>query len=160
MCTCWSVARTDAAVGTYSRVTMKIEGGRGGPDVHDARVTLGSAGVADELTVQCEVHGEAVVLRLDGDIDMVTAPVVNKSIKAALAQSPSVLVVELSGVEFMASAGLAELATGHHLAGKRTAFRVVAPRRATSRPLELVGLTEVFGVFATLEDALETPAGA
>ncbi|HEX6353432.1 STAS domain-containing protein [Actinophytocola sp.] len=88
-----------------------------------------------------------------------TAPVVTKSIKTTLQQSPSVLVVDLSGVEFMASAGIAELAAGHRLAGECTAFRVVAPSRATSRPLEMVGLTEVYGVFLTLEDALAPSTG-
>ena len=114
--------------------------------------------MAEELAVRSEVHGNAVVLRLDGDLDLVTAPMVNKSIKAALEQSPPVLVVDLSGVEFMASAGLAELVAGHQLAGPRTAFRVVAPNRATSRPLEMVGLTTVFGVFPTLDEALASPA--
>jgi hypothetical protein len=45
--------------------------------------------------------------------------VVNKSIKAALQQTPRVLIVDLSEVEFMASA---ELATGHRLAGPGIAF--------------------------------------
>jgi anti-sigma B factor antagonist len=114
--------------------------------------------VAEDLTVRSEVHGDAVVLRLVGDIDLMTAPIVNQSIKIALQQSPPVLIVDLSGVEFMASAGLAELATGHRLAGPGTAFQVVAPNRATSRPLEMVGLTTVFDVFPTLDDALENLA--
>jgi len=159
------VARTDRGVGIYARVD----------DVDRPRSPLGEAAVVDsvsrmlarvgearavaeDLTVRSEVHGDAVVVRLDGEIDLVTAPIVNKSIKAALEQFPPVLVVDLSGVVFMASAGLAELLTGHRLAGQRTAFRVVAPSRVTSRPLEMVGLTAVFGVFATLEDALASPA--
>jgi anti-sigma B factor antagonist len=115
--------------------------------------------MVEDLTVRSEVHGDFVVLRLAGDIDLVTAPLVNQSIKAALEQTPPVLVVDLTGVEFMASAGLAELSTGYRLAAPGTTFRVVAPSRATSRPLEMVGLTEVFGVFPTLDDALTTPTG-
>jgi anti-sigma B factor antagonist len=115
--------------------------------------------VTDQLTVRTEVRDNAVVLLFAGDIDLVTAPIVNQAVKTALQQAPDVLVVDLGGVGFLASAGLAELVTGHRLAGERTAFRVVAPSRATSRPLEMVGFTEVFGVFPTLDDALATPEG-
>lgn len=115
--------------------------------------------MVEELTVSSEVHGDAVVLRICGDVDLMTAPAVNQAIKTALQQSPPVLVVDLGEVEFMASAGMAELVTGYRLAGQRTTFRVVAPSRATSRPLEMVGLTTVFGVFPTLEEALAPPTG-
>ena len=110
--------------------------------------------MADELTVRSEARGSAVVLWLEGDVDLVTAPVVNQAIKTALLQAPRVLVVDLGGVDFLASAGLSELIVGHRLAGEHTVFRVVAPSRATARPLEMVRLTEVFGVFPTLDDAL------
>jgi anti-sigma B factor antagonist len=113
--------------------------------------------MTNELTVHSEVRGNAVVLRFDGDVDLMTVAVVNQSIKAALRQRPRVLVVDLGGVGFLASAGLSELVGGHRLAGDGTAFRVVAPSRATSRPLEMVGLTTVFDVFPTLDDALATP---
>lgn len=113
--------------------------------------------MADDLTVRSEARGDAVVLWLEGDVDVVTAPVVNEAIKNALQERPRVLVVELSGVGFLASAGLSELVVGHRLAGERTEFLVVAPGRATSRPLEAVGLTETFGVFPTLDDALASP---
>jgi anti-anti-sigma factor len=115
--------------------------------------------VADQLTVRTEVRGNAVVLRFEGDIDLLTAPIVDQAVKTALQQAPAVLVVDLGGVDFLASAGLAELVTGHRLAGERTAFRVVAPGRATSRPLEMVGFTEVFEVFPSLDDALATSEG-
>jgi anti-sigma B factor antagonist len=114
--------------------------------------------MGSELTVHSEVRGNAVVLRFDGDVDLMTVPVVNQSIKAALEQKPGVLVIDLGGVGFLASAGLSELVGGHRLAGDLTVFRVVAPSRATSRPLEMVGLTTVFGVFPTLDEALASPA--
>jgi anti-anti-sigma factor len=113
--------------------------------------------MTSELTVHSEVRGDAVVLRFDGDVDLMTVAVVNQSITTALEQGPGVLVVDLGGVGFLASAGLSELVGGHRLAGDRTVFRVVAPTRATSRPLEMVGLTTVFDVFPTLDDALATP---
>ena len=80
-------------------------------DVREARA------VTDELTVHSEVRGNTAVLRFDGDIDLLTAPVANQSIKNALQQAPRALVVDLSGVRFLASAGMAELVIGHRLAG-------------------------------------------
>jgi anti-sigma B factor antagonist len=101
-----------------------------------------------------EQHGQAQVVVVVGDVDALTAPQVVKAVDTALAQQPRFLVVDLSGVDFLASAGLSALVDGHRKAGEGGRFRVVAAGPATRRVLELTGLTDQLAVFASRADAL------
>lgn len=97
---------------------------------------------------------EAVVLTVTGALDILTAPSFEQALRETLALRPKGVVIDLTGLEFLASAGLAALVEGHRIAGSITEFAVVAVGPATRRPLQLTGLTDVFGVFATLEEAV------
>jgi len=101
-----------------------------------------------------EQHDDALVLVVVGDIDALTAPEVAKAVDDALGKQPAVLIVDLSNVDFLASAGLAVLVETHRKAGDSTRFRVVATRPSTRRPLEITGLTDELAVFASRDDAL------
>jgi anti-sigma B factor antagonist len=94
-----------------------------------------------------------VVLSVSGDVDAITAPRLTEEISAQLAANPMTLIVDLSGVDFLASAGMAALARASETAG-RTRFAVVADGPVTGRPLRLVGMDLVFKVYPTLGAAL------
>jgi anti-sigma B factor antagonist len=112
-------------------------------------------GVApDGFSVQAEDVGDAVVLTVTGEIDMATAPALEESIKSALEQSPDVLVVDLSGVGFLASAGMSVLIGGNQQAATRTRFRLVAAGNATLRPMELTGIAKEFSIHPSRDHAL------
>jgi anti-sigma B factor antagonist len=106
------------------------------------------------FSVQAEDQGTAVVLNVSGEIDMATAPELAESIKLALERRPEVLVVDLSGVSFLASAGMSALIGGSQQAGEKTRFRLVATGNATLRPMELTGIATEFSIHATRERAL------
>lgn len=84
---------------------------------------------------------------------MLTAPLLEWSIAASLRKHPAAVIVDLSGVDFLASAGMGVLAAAHDQACPTAGFAVVANGPATSRPLKLVGLAEVIGLYPTLADA-------
>lgn len=109
---------------------------------------------APGLSVLTEPHGEAVVLNVAGEIDLVTAPQLGESINAAMEQRPETLVVDLSGVDFLASAGMAVLIGCHQQARGNLRFRIVATGSATFRPMELTGMTEEISIYPTREEAL------
>ncbi|WP_246127966.1 STAS domain-containing protein [Amycolatopsis rhizosphaerae] len=104
--------------------------------------------------VTTETQGAAVVLVVSGDIDMVTAPEFEKALLAALRDRPEVLVVDLSAVEFLGSAGLTALVTARQEAGSDTTLRVVAESSTTARPLQLTGLDQEIPLYRTREEAL------
>lgn len=106
------------------------------------------------FSVRSEIVGSAVVLIVTGEVDMSTAPMVEESIKAALERGPEVLVVDLSGVSFLASAGMSVLIGGNQQAGDRTQLRLVASGNATLRPMQLTGIATEFSIHATRDQAL------
>jgi anti-sigma B factor antagonist len=109
---------------------------------------------AARVITAVQTHGEAIVLKVSGDIGIATAPQVTEVVVAMLERRPPVVVVDLSGASFLSSAGLAALVDLHRRAGSHTRLRVVACESVVLRPLELSGLIELLAVRPTLEDAL------
>lgn len=110
-----------------------------------------------DLTVHVEHHGHRVVLHVSGDLDMVTAPQLQESISHALAQPLELLILDLTGVRFLASAGIAVLANTHDRFQHHEPVRIVADGHSVLRPLEVVGLIPTLTIYPTLHAALTDP---
>ena len=110
--------------------------------------------VPGDFSARVENHGGAVVLSVAGEVDLLTAPELDKLITAQLEQRPEVLVVDLSDVSFLASAGMSVLIGGNQRAGEGTRFRLVAVGNATLRPMELTGIADEFSIHPTRDRAL------
>ena len=106
------------------------------------------------LSVRVEPADEAVVLSVSGEIDLVTAPQLGESINAAMRQEPVILVIDLSEVDFLGSAGMAVLVGCNQQAQGRTRVRVVAAGDVTFRPMELTGVSDQISIFPTRDEAL------
>lgn len=105
------------------------------------------------LTVRTVSEGITVVA-VSGEVDMLTAPQLRADVLPHIDEG-STLVLDLSGVSFLGSAGLAVLVEASQHAKRRGAtFRVVAVERAVTRPLAATGLGEVFSVFESVDGAL------
>ncbi len=94
------------------------------------------------------------VISASGTIDMLTAPRLADPIRAALDKQPAALIVDLSAVDFLASAGMQVLIVAHNQAASTTRFAVVADGPATSRPLRITGIADLIALYASLDDAL------
>jgi anti-sigma B factor antagonist len=99
------------------------------------------------------------VVSVGGEIDLSTAQAFEAVIAEALAEDPPALVIELSGVSFMASVGLRVLAAAKEKVGKSVPLAVVADSMAASRPIQLTGLDNIIALYPTLDQAL-TAVGA
>lgn len=97
--------------------------------------------------------GRTVVVSVSGVVDMLTSPQVEAAITGALAKDPAAIVVDLTDVDFLASAGMGALMAARDRVSEGTGFAVVANGPATSRPLKIVGLAEVLGMHSTLDEA-------
>ena len=106
------------------------------------------------ITTSVAHRNGVTVVSIGGEIDLSTAEVFEAAIARALAEEPPVLVIELSQVQFMASAGLRILVATQEKVSKSAQVAVVAGSPATSRPIELTGLDKVFSLYPTLDDAL------
>lgn len=95
-----------------------------------------------------------VVIATAGVVDMITAPQLEEAIKVALSKTPEGIVVDLTEVEFLASAGMGILVAAHDEAPEGVGIHIVAEGPATSRPLKLVGIADIVPLHATLDEAL------
>jgi anti-sigma B factor antagonist len=109
---------------------------------------------ADPITTSVAHREGVAVVSIGGEIDLSTAPAFEAAIAGALDDDPPVLVIELSEVRFMASAGLRILAATHEKASESARIAIVANNAATSRPIQLTGLDKVMSLYPTLDDAL------
>lgn len=113
---------------------------------------------ADQV-VDIEVErldGSRVVIRLRGELDMLTTPALRSRLGEELDREPAVVVLDLLGVDFLGSSGLALLVEALEDARRRgTALRLVCASRPVIRPLEATGLTELFDIYEDLAGALE-----
>ena len=88
-----------------------------------------------------------VTVTVVGEVDTFTAPVLRSSLDSQLEQSPKELVIDLSGVQFLGSAGLAVLVETQKAARARdVGLRLIATTRAVTRPLEVTGLIDLFTI--------------
>ncbi|HEY0812877.1 MAG TPA: STAS domain-containing protein [Pseudonocardia sp.] len=107
-----------------------------------------SAPVPGELGVTLERSDAAcALLKVEGEIDTLTADDLDRGCEQLLAAPSDVLVIDLSHVTFLASSGLAVLIRAAHQAGERR-LRLVTAARAVRRPLEITGSEQLFDLYA------------
>lgn len=106
------------------------------------------------LRLTSRTAGTVVVVEVCGEIDLATADRVAAAVEAGLAGAPTALVLDLTEVSFLDSAGLSLLARAHMAAGERTPFRVVATQRAVLNPIQLTGMDKMLNLFDTVAGAL------
>jgi anti-sigma B factor antagonist len=101
-------------------------------------------------------HGPAArVVNVIGEIDTLTAPVLRTRLEEHLAEI-ELVVLDLSEVTFLGSAGLAVLVAARDEADRfNHKFRLVPGSRIVVRALEATGLLTLFDMADTAADALE-----
>jgi anti-sigma B factor antagonist len=109
---------------------------------------------ADPLSTSVAHREGVTVISVGGEVDLSTAPDFEAAVDGALDEHRPVVVVELSEVNFMSSAGLRILAATHEKLCKSGRLAVVASNPVVSRAIELSGLDQLFSLYATLDDAL------
>ena len=109
----------------------------------------------DDPVAGVSQNGEAVVVRLTGELDLYNAPALRAALLEHAERHPKRLVVDLAEVTFVDSTALGALIVARSRAGSKDAFVLVAPGLETRRALEISGLDRHFEVRESLEDALE-----
>ncbi|ORI27061.1 STAS domain-containing protein [Rhodococcus sp. 1168] len=109
---------------------------------------------AAQFDIAQHLDGSTLVLTVSGDLDMRTAPALDAAISEGALTAPHALVVDLSKVTFVASAAMTVLTIAQNKLGETLQFAVVADGPATSRPIRLMGLDQVFSLYEDLPTAL------
>lgn len=114
------------------------------------------------FTVRHRVTGDAVVVTVTGGVDLCSAPAMISELDQArrAARAPNPVVVDLSRVDFLGSAGLSLLVEAEQRCTEAgTPLRLVASSRVVLRALEAADLRQVFTVSDSVECALALGEG-
>jgi anti-sigma B factor antagonist len=107
-----------------------------------------------KVVVERTEHGVAV-LRVAGEIDLLTASVLGEHLRNELGPASRSIVLDLTGVTFLGSSGLSEIVSASQAAAEdQISVCMVATNRAVLRPLEVTGLLTLLTVYDTVEAAL------
>jgi anti-sigma B factor antagonist len=98
------------------------------------------------------------VLPLEGEIDLHVSPRISAALGAMIEQKPARLVVDLSGVSYIDSSGLAVLIEGMQNVEAYGGKFILAGLQEGVRPIfEIARLDQVFLIFPHVDAALASP---
>ncbi|HEX3647101.1 MAG TPA: STAS domain-containing protein [Pseudonocardiaceae bacterium] len=107
------------------------------------------------LSVERSDHGTVAVFHVAGEVDVLTAPRLDRAMADVYGTRVTHVVLDLTEVPFLSSAGLSVL-VDHHARGERDGIglSVVASRRATLRAIQITALDRIIPLYATMDQAL------
>jgi anti-sigma B factor antagonist len=109
------------------------------------RVEAGTAPVPGPFATRQSSDGRVVSLALSGELDLGSAPELDRELREIARTRPERLILDLSGLTFMDSTGLASIVEAKRLAdadGHKLVLR--RPTSQVQRLFELTGLTDRF----------------
>lgn len=111
----------------------------------------------DNAGLHLAVHQvqDVPVVTVTGELDMATAPILEDEVVRRLDATPPTLVIDLSAVTFLSSAGLQVLMHAHNRQ-PRTHVAIVAPTGTTLRPIQLTGLDRALALYPSVRLAVDT----
>jgi anti-sigma B factor antagonist len=115
------------------------------------------AAESETITGRQEVRGDAVLVTVAGEVDVESAPKLREWLEQAFGAGKKRVVLDLTGVQFFGSVGLA-LLVEYNGRGEADGveLRTVAPTRAVAGPLYLTTLDKVLKLYPDTAGALAT----
>lgn len=108
------------------------------------------------LTTRVTERGGCTVVVVDGELDMGTAEQLRAVLAASIVESQRALVLDLAGLRFCDSAGLATFVAAHNELDSAGRQLIIArPTDAVLRILDLSGLTQVIPTVADPDEAAQ-----
>ena len=108
------------------------------------------------MEIITEEIGSASIVRVSGEVDMSNSPAVRDSLMLLIGEKVPAIVVDLSGVTYMDSSGIATLIEGLQVTTSYGGiFRIAALTSKVRQVFELARLTDVFDIYPDVEQAKE-----
>ncbi len=99
------------------------------------------------LTIEQTVNGAKIRIAVAGEVDLYTSPELRSAIIKAVPATDAGLEVELSGVDYMDSSGVATLVEGFKSTREKSkTFVLLRPSPSVMKVLELARLDSVFEI--------------
>lgn len=108
------------------------------------------------MDINVRQQNEAAIIDVTGDIDLYSSPQVRQTILDTLNQKiGNRVIVNLTGVKYIDSSGVASLVEGLQLSRKsQVRFALCGLNKAPRQVLELTRLIKVFDIFDSVDEAL------
>ncbi len=107
------------------------------------------------IDLKLDKAGDAVTVSVTGDIDMSSSTKMRDALAPIFKNNNKVVVVDLSGVSYIDSSGIATLVEGLQWShNSKNKFRLAALTPGVKDVFEIARLLTVFEVFETKEQAL------
>jgi anti-sigma B factor antagonist len=108
-----------------------------------------------ELTLEHRTQGDVTVLDVGGEVDVYTAPKLREKLVELVSDGHYNIVVDMTKVEFLDSTGLGVLVGGlKRVRSHNGALELVCNQERILKIFRITGLTKVFPIHDTLEEAL------
>ena len=99
------------------------------------------------VSIEKDQSSDGSLLRVSGEIDLYSSPEVRKAILKTIPKTEGCLAIDLAGVTYIDSSGVATLVEGLRSAREHdVGFALVSPSSAVTQVLELARLDSVFEV--------------
>lgn len=117
----------------------------------------GDSGLREPPVAGVSRRDGAVVVRLQGELDLYNADDVRRALVDLAEERPERLVIDLGAVQFIDSTALGVLVEGRARMENRRAFLLAGAAGEARRALEVSGLDRHLGVHDSVDAALEAP---
>lgn len=122
---------------------------------------MAQAATEEPIRIQLEEPASGTaLLKVSGEIDMLTSPILRQGIAEQLGAERARLLVDLERVDFLGTSGLAALVEARSAAEEHNVeLWLVCTNRQVLRPLEIAGLTSLFRIAESAAQVLggQTP---
>lgn len=109
----------------------------------------------NKMNVAIQRQGSAAVVTLDGEVHVPQAGTLKDHLLGLVAEEIPRVVLDLTDVGFLGSAGLGVIVLAHIKARTfRGEFRLVSPRPKVMRALDVTRLTKLFTIYDSVDAAL------
>ncbi|HET8562058.1 MAG TPA: STAS domain-containing protein [Marmoricola sp.] len=100
-----------------------------------------------QLSIDTEPTDDGAVVKLAGDLDMLSAPDLSDTLNELLESGARKVVVDMSDLAFMDSSGLSAILGAHQTAEKHdAALTLFGPNERVIRLVNITGLGDVFEI--------------
>ncbi len=111
--------------------------------------------VGSNLLIDVSREGERVVLRLDGELDLASVPLLEREVELAMRDDTASIVLDLRGLEFLDSTGLRTILLLDKRSSERgQPFALVRGSEQVQRLMSMTRVDEHLKIIATPEETL------
>lgn len=109
------------------------------------------------MQIATQEQGNVAVVAVNGRVDSATAPDLESALKKLVETEKTQIVLDLMDVEYMSSAGLrAMVSTLKSVKRVNGDLRVANPSPRVDEVLRLAGLTSIFSIYRSRDEAVQS----